>query len=51
MSIGKHNVGRMFTSLRATVSGGFGSVWGTKVRSFPQTSPYNVDGVTADQLP
>lgn len=50
MTIGQHKVGRMFTSLRAAVSGGFNSAFG-KSHTIPQAQPFNYNGITADMLP
>ena len=41
----------MFTNLRATVGSGFGALYGSKNYTIPQVRPYDVDGITAIQLP
>ena len=51
MSIGQHKLGKAFIGFRASISGGLNSLFSSKSASIPQTSPYNIDGITADQLP
>jgi len=41
----------MFTSLRASIGGGFSSLYGKKQHDYPAAQPYNIGGVTANQLP
>ena len=53
MSIGQHKIGKMFMGLRASINSGMSSLYTHKGKdcTLPQTTQYNVDGVTADQLP
>ena len=38
-------------SFRASIGGGLNSLFSSKHSSLPQTSAYNIDGITSDQLP
>ena len=51
MSIGQHKLGKAFVNFRASIGGGLNSLFSSKTATLPQTSPYNIDGITADQLP
>ena len=53
MSIGQHKIGQMFMGLRASINSGMSSLYTHKAGNvnLPQNMPYNVEGVTADQLP
>ena len=53
MSIGKHSFGKMFMTFRSTINGGLSSLYTHKGQhlNVRDTTPYDVDGVTADSLP
>ena len=51
MSIGQHKLGQMFTQFRASVVNGMYGITGKKNYLLPETTPYNVNGITAQNLP
>ena len=53
MSIGKHSFGKMFMTFRSTINGGLSSLYTHKGQHMHVggTQEYNIDGITADQLP
>ena len=49
--IGSHSLGKTMLSLRAMVNSGFNSFFFAGTRNMDAAAPYNVDGITTEQLP